>query len=163
MSYHEWRFFCHEWGDLPMIATSDEVIYHKMSNTRRSLLGNKLADHPDVVGASPVGAAPTTCTSSFSLNTCRQWIGQKQLQQEMRNIYVWGFGVPYIKDFSVAHVFKWSDGICTAHNAQNLKTMFMFSYDVLGLFGTKLGTVYVIGTMGYSNNCPSSASKATLS
>ena len=34
------------------------------SNIRRTLVGNKLVDHPDVVGASPVGAAPTT--SAFS-------------------------------------------------------------------------------------------------
>ena len=32
--------------------------------SRRSLLGNEIVDHSDVVGASPVGAAPTT--SSFS-------------------------------------------------------------------------------------------------
>ena len=34
------------------------------SNIRRTLAGNKIVDHSDVVGASPVGAAPTT--SSFS-------------------------------------------------------------------------------------------------
>ena len=33
-------------------------------NIRRALIGNKIVDHSDVVGASPVGAAPTT--SSFS-------------------------------------------------------------------------------------------------
>ena len=38
--------------------------YRKTSNTRRTLVGNKIVDHSDVVGASPVGAAPTT--SSFS-------------------------------------------------------------------------------------------------
>ena len=38
--------------------------YRKVSNIRRTLLGNKIVDHSDVVGASPVGAAPTT--SSFS-------------------------------------------------------------------------------------------------
>ena len=38
--------------------------YHQVSNIRRTLVGNKLVDHSDVVGASPVGAAPTT--SSFS-------------------------------------------------------------------------------------------------
>ena len=38
--------------------------YRQISNTRRSLLGNKLADHSDAVGALPIGAAPTT--SSFS-------------------------------------------------------------------------------------------------
>ena len=37
--------------------------YHKTSNIRRTLQGNKLVDHSDVVGASPGGAAPTT--SSF--------------------------------------------------------------------------------------------------
>ena len=34
------------------------------SNIRRTLVGNEIVDHSDVVGASPVGAAPTT--SSFS-------------------------------------------------------------------------------------------------
>ena len=38
--------------------------YHQVSNIRRTLVGNKIVDHSDVVGASPVGAAPTT--SSFS-------------------------------------------------------------------------------------------------
>ena len=38
--------------------------YRKTSNIRRTLVGHKIVDHSDVVGASPVGAAPTT--SSFS-------------------------------------------------------------------------------------------------
>ena len=38
--------------------------YHQVSNIRRTLVGNQIVDHSDVVGASPVGAAPTT--SSFS-------------------------------------------------------------------------------------------------
>ena len=38
--------------------------YRKVSNIRRTLVGRKIVDHSDVVGASPVGAAPTT--SSFS-------------------------------------------------------------------------------------------------
>ena len=40
------------------------TMYRKVSNIRRILVGNKIVDHSDVVGASPVGAAPTT--SSFS-------------------------------------------------------------------------------------------------
>ena len=41
------------------------ILWHrKASNIRRTLVGNKIVDHSDVVGASPVGAAPTT--SSFS-------------------------------------------------------------------------------------------------
>ena len=38
--------------------------YRQVSNIRRNLIGNETVDHSDVVGASPVGAAPTT--SSFS-------------------------------------------------------------------------------------------------
>ena len=39
-------------------------VYRQISNIRRTSVGNKIVDHSDVVGASPVGAAPTT--SSFS-------------------------------------------------------------------------------------------------
>ena len=38
--------------------------YRKTSNISHTLIGNKIVDNSDVVGASPVGAAPTT--SSFS-------------------------------------------------------------------------------------------------
>ena len=38
--------------------------YSKTSNISRTLVGNKIVDHADVVGASPVGVAPTT--TSFS-------------------------------------------------------------------------------------------------
>ena len=39
-------------------------LWSKTSNISRTLVGNKIVDNSDVVGASPVGAAPTT--SSFS-------------------------------------------------------------------------------------------------
>ena len=35
------------------------MIYRKTSNVRRTLVGNKIVDHSDVVGASPVGAPAT--------------------------------------------------------------------------------------------------------
>ena len=38
--------------------------YRENYNISRTLAGNKIVDNSDVVGASPVGAAPTT--SSFS-------------------------------------------------------------------------------------------------
>ena len=38
--------------------------YHQTSNISPTLLGNKVIDRSDVVGASPVGTAPTS--SSFS-------------------------------------------------------------------------------------------------
>ena len=47
------------------ITNVDPVfIYHKTFNIRCTLVGNEIVDHTDVVGALPVGAAPTT--SSFS-------------------------------------------------------------------------------------------------
>ena len=45
------------------LHTQTEYKYRQVSNIRRTL-GNKNVDHSDVVGASLVGAAPTT--SSFS-------------------------------------------------------------------------------------------------
>ena len=58
--------------DIPQIAAllegqvclSPNRMYSQTSNISHTLIGNKLVDHSDVVGASPVGAAPTT--SSFS-------------------------------------------------------------------------------------------------
>ena len=38
--------------------------YRETSDISRTLVGNKIVDNSDVVGVSPVGAAPTT--SSFS-------------------------------------------------------------------------------------------------
>ena len=35
------------------------------------------------------------------LNTWLHWIGQRQLQDETRNIEVWGFGAAYIRYFTV--------------------------------------------------------------
>ena len=35
-------------------------IYRRVSNLKRTWVGNEIVDHSDVVGASPVGAAPTT-------------------------------------------------------------------------------------------------------
>ena len=41
-----------------------ETKYPQSSDISHTLVGDKIIDHSDVVGASPVGAAPTT--SSFS-------------------------------------------------------------------------------------------------
>ena len=54
----------------PWLAINSHVngnIYRQTSNIRRTLVANKLVGHSDVIGASPVGAAPTT--SSFSTLT----------------------------------------------------------------------------------------------
>ena len=48
-----------------MITKRNIHIYCQTTNISRTLVGNKIVDHSDVVGASPVGAAPTT----FSFST----------------------------------------------------------------------------------------------
>ena len=58
---------CHSKPRTPYVIIG--VLYsisfqHKVSNIRRTLVGNKIVDHSDVVGASPVGAAPTTSSLS---------------------------------------------------------------------------------------------------
>ena len=60
-------FVCLTWGDLDKSVRrtgSLNDMCRQVSNIRRTLVSNKIVDHSDVVGASPVGAAPTT--SSFS-------------------------------------------------------------------------------------------------
>ena len=56
------------WHGRELVANDSEPFKQKatrqVSNIRRTLAGNKIVDNSDVVGASPVGAAPTT--SSFS-------------------------------------------------------------------------------------------------
>ena len=75
--------YCQMWGDLPPLFPKfggqvanlggippslalDTTLqrYHQVSNISRTIAGYKIVDHSDVVGASPVGAAPTA--SSFS-------------------------------------------------------------------------------------------------
>ena len=54
----------HNWGCFIRFNVQFKNNYRKVSNIRRTLVGIKIVDHSDVVGASPVGAAPNT--SSFS-------------------------------------------------------------------------------------------------
>ena len=83
-------------------------------NISRTLVGNKIADPSDVVGVSPVGAAPTT--SSFSTLQLA-WIGQRQLEDETRKIQVLRFGATYIRDltvvFTIHHTFVVSTSTST--------------------------------------------------
>ena len=74
------------------------LAYRQISNISPTLVENKIIDHSDVVAAS------LQLHHHYGLNTCVQWIGQRQLQIETRNISVLGFGVPYIRDLTVYHI-----------------------------------------------------------
>ena len=49
------------------------VIYPQTFNIRGTLVGYKIVDHSDVIGASPVGAAPTTSSFSTSHLASMDW------------------------------------------------------------------------------------------
>ena len=59
-------------------------IYRKTSNISSTLVGNKFFYHWDVVGASPVGAAPTT--SSFSTEHLVSGLGKDNDKMKTRDI-----------------------------------------------------------------------------
>ena len=59
-----WHPYANSVQGLPM-AFCQPFIYRETSNISQTSAGNKIVDHPDVVGASPVGAAPPT--SLFSI------------------------------------------------------------------------------------------------
>ena len=72
--------------------------YCQTSNIRCTLVGNWIVDHSDVVGASPVGAAPTTF--SFSTKHLASMMRLKPLQDEKH--WSFGFGAPCIRDLTVS-------------------------------------------------------------
>ena len=72
-----------------------KTTHRQTSNINRALVGNKLVDHSDVVGASHIGAAPTI--SSFSIKHLTSMDLERQLQYETRINEVLGFGATYIR------------------------------------------------------------------
>ena len=63
-------------------------MYRQTSNIRRTLVGNKIVDHSDVVGASPVVAAPTT--SSFSTPSVNG-LGRDNCKMKQESFKFWNF------------------------------------------------------------------------
>ena len=70
--------------------------YCKISNIRHTLVGNKIIDHSDVVGVSPVGAAPTT--SSLSTWHLASGDSAKTAARQYENLLSVGLGASYIRD-----------------------------------------------------------------
>ena len=60
-------------------------MYRKTSNIRCTLVGNKIVHHLDVVGASPVGAAPNT--SSFSTQHLASRDSAKTAVRQYENLF----------------------------------------------------------------------------
>ena len=54
--------------------------YCQTSDVRRTLVGNKIVDHSDVVGASPVGAAASNCIFIIDLITGFNGLGKDNIK-----------------------------------------------------------------------------------
>ena len=85
--------------DVSFIGITKDCMYRQVSNIRRTLVGNKIVDHSDVVGASPVGAAPTT--SSISTEHLAWLDRAKTTARRDEKHLCLGFGASYIRDFTV--------------------------------------------------------------
>ena len=87
---------------------------HQTSNISHTSVGYKIVDHSDVDGS--------YCRQLLQLHlhsrlyTWLQYIAQWQLQDEMRNISVLGFDVPYIRDFTIHQLYFWQKCPCCYQN-----------------------------------------------
>ena len=64
-------------------------IYCKNSNISRTMVGNKIVDHSDVIGAVPIGAAPTTSSFSTQHLASMDW-AKTTVKQDERHL---SFGI----------------------------------------------------------------------
>ena len=71
--------------------------YCQTFNIGHTLVGNKIVDHSDVVGAVPVGAAPSTSSFSTQRLASMDWAKTTARRDEKQKV-LW-FGMPYIKRF----------------------------------------------------------------
>ena len=71
-----------------MLFPFNNHIYRQTSNISRTLIGNKIVDHSDVVGASPVGAAPSTSPFLTYLISSMDWV-KTTVRRDEKNFQFW--------------------------------------------------------------------------
>ena len=64
IDYEEMSLFWQSVHVFGLSSPNTGYMHRQTSNVKRTWVGNEIADQSDVVGASPVGAAPTTSSSS---------------------------------------------------------------------------------------------------
>ena len=74
------------------------IYYRKVSNIRRTFVCNKIVDHSDVVGASSVGAAPTTSSFATQHLASLDWAKTTARRDEKRETFKFGDLVRLILD-----------------------------------------------------------------
>ena len=65
-----------------------EIAYHRIFNISGTLVGNKIVDHEDVIGALTVGAAPDT----YLLSTGFNWLGKDNCKTSRETFSFCGLG-----------------------------------------------------------------------
>ena len=67
-----------------------DLDYSQISNIRRALVENEIIDHSDVVGASPVGAAPTTSSLWTQHMASMDWAKTTTRRNEKHfSLWIW--------------------------------------------------------------------------
>ena len=119
-------------------ATTWVYIYRQTSSISHTLVGNKTVDHSDVVGASPVGAAPTTSSFStaqnpktwlFLVSSCscpwpihwsqvlsQEWKCSWNSADRQRSNYIWTSLLPTKEQF-ILGVWQWKS-LCGRGNSR---------------------------------------------
>ena len=75
------------------------VTYRQTSNISHTLVGNAIVDHSDVVGASPVSAAPTTSFSTWHMAS--MYWAKTTARRDEKHFIIGIWCVSYISDLTV--------------------------------------------------------------
>ena len=102
---------CEGWVKLGECVWGVEIGIRYRTDVFYVVVGHKIVDHSDIVGAH-VRTVPSK--SSFLTEHLIQWIGQRQLQDLTRNVWVLGFGELYTRGLTVdilmnTSQFTWSN------------------------------------------------------
>ena len=82
------------------------LYYRQTSNIWYTLVGNKIVDHSDVVGASPVGSAPTT-SSFLTSHLVSMDLANKTARQDENHLSFGIWCTLYYRFYSIQH--DWHD------------------------------------------------------
>ena len=93
-SYNKNMCMCYE------IYRNSVCMYRQTFKIRRSLVGNKLVDHSDAVGASPFGAAPTTSWFLAQHLASMDWAKATAKRDEKHWSFL-VFGAIYTRGFTI--------------------------------------------------------------
>ena len=80
--------------------------YRQTSNISCTLIDNKIVDHSDIIGASPVGAAPTTYIFILDLTPGFNGMGKDNCKMRRQTFKFLGFGVTYTRGLTVYPLYR---------------------------------------------------------